>query len=164
MPQKLLYDVSQLNPECVAYSIEEIRKVNPHRHEFEQLTAILLFRPEEKLIVGLREIGHDEFWARGHIPGHPIFPGVLMLEAAAQLGSFYSGKIWQGDGFLGFGGVDEVRFRGIVTPGERLFLIGFAKVVTANRCQFSTQGVVNGKLVFEATILGLRLPVKAQQG
>jgi len=75
MPQKLLYDVSQLDPGQVAFSIEEIRKVNPHRHEFEQLTAILLFRPEEKLIVGLRELRHDEFWVRGHIPGRPLFPG-----------------------------------------------------------------------------------------
>jgi 3-hydroxyacyl-[acyl-carrier-protein] dehydratase len=160
MPQKFLYDVSQLDPHQVAFPIEEIRKVNPHRHEFEQLTAILLFRPEEKLIVGLRELRDDEFWVRGHIPGRPLFPGVLMLEAAAQLCSFYCGKEFPGDGFLGFGGIDEVRFRGIVRPGERLFLVACGKVTTPNRCQFATQGIVGGKLVFEANILGLRLPVK----
>jgi len=160
MPQKFLYDVSQLDPQQVVFTIEDIRKVNPHRHEFEQLTAILLFRPEEKLIVGLRELRHDEFWVRGHIPGRPLFPGVLMLEAAAQLCSFYCGKEFPGDGFLGFGGIDEVRFRGIVRPGERLFLVASGKVTTPNRCQFATQGIVSGRLVFEANILGLRLPVK----
>ena len=84
MPQKFLYDLSRIDIERIEYPIEEIRKLNPHRYEFEQLTGVLLFRPEEKIIVGLRVVRSDEFWIRGHIPGRPIFPGVLMLEAAAQ--------------------------------------------------------------------------------
>jgi len=157
MAQKLLFDLSQLDTSRVQYSIDEIRKVNPHRHEFEQLTAVLLVRLEEKLIVGLRDIRPDEFWARGHIPGRPIFPGVLMLEAAAQLCSFYSGKFISSEGFFGFAAIDDVRFRGIVQPGDRLIIVGRGKVITPSRSQFETQGLVNGKVVFEATMLGLRL-------
>ena len=157
MPQKLLYDLSTVDLERVEYPIEEIRKVNPHRFEFEQLSAIVLIRQEEKLIIGRRDVRPDEFWVRGHIPGRPIFPGVLMLEAAAQLCSFYSGKFVSKGGFLAFGGIDEVRYRGIVSPGDRMFLIAVGRVLTPSRCQFETQGVVNGKVVFEATILGLRL-------
>jgi 3-hydroxyacyl-[acyl-carrier-protein] dehydratase len=158
MAPKLLYDLSKVDIERIEYPIEEIRKLNPHRFEFEQLTGVLLFRPEEKIIVGLRAVLPDEFWVRGHIPGRPIFPGVLMLEAAAQLCSFYCGKVVNDPAFLGFGAIDGVRFRGVVQPGERLILLGSEKVLTGTRCQFVTQGVVGDRLVFEATILGLRIP------
>jgi 3-hydroxyacyl-[acyl-carrier-protein] dehydratase len=157
MPQKLLFDVSNVDVESFEHTIEDIRKVNPHRYEFEQLTAVLRFRPEEKYIVGLRRIREDEFWVRGHVPGRPLFPGVLMLEAAAQLCSFYCGKVVPGEGFLGFGAIDGVRFRGTVSPGENMILIGRENVLTQSRCLFDTQGVVNGKIVFEASILGIRI-------
>lgn len=157
MPQKLLYDVSTLDLGRIEHSIEEIRKINPHRREFEQLTGILLFRPEEKVIVGLRDVREDEFWVKGHIPGRPLLPGVLMLEAAAQLCSFYSGKVVEGHGFLGFAGIDGARFRGVVTPGQRMLIVGVPLVLTPSRCQFETQGVVDGRVVFDATILGVRI-------
>lgn len=157
MAQKLLLDLSTVDLETIEHSIDEIRKVNPHRFEFEQLTAIIRFRPAEKLIIGLRAIREDEFWVRGHIPGRPIFPGVLMLEAAAQLCSFYCGNVVSGEGFLGFGAIDDVRFRGTVSPGEKMILLGVERVLTPSRCLFDTQGVVNGKVVFEASILGLRI-------
>ena len=158
MPQKFLYDLSRIDIERIEYPIEEIRKLNPHRYEFEQLTGVLLFRPEEKIIVGLRVVRSDEFWIRGHIPGRPIFPGVLMLEAAAQLCSFYCGKVVKETAFLGFAAINDVRFRGVVQPGESLILLGSEKVLTPSRCQFVTQGVVGDRLVFEASILGLRIP------
>lgn len=157
MAQKLLYDVTSLDLEHFEHSIEDIRKVNPHRYDFEQLTAILRFRPAEKFIAGVRKVGRDEFWVKGHIPGRPIFPGVLMLEAAAQLCSFYCGTVVGGEGFLGFGAIDRVRFRGAVYPGETMVLLGQEKVLTPSRCLFDTQGIVDGKLVFEASILGIRI-------
>jgi 3-hydroxyacyl-[acyl-carrier-protein] dehydratase len=80
-----------------------------------------------------------------------------MLEAAAQLCSFYIGRHVSNDGFFGFGGIDEVRFRGVVQPGDRLVLIARGITVGLNRSQFATQGVVDGKLVFEAKLLGLRI-------
>lgn len=157
MPQKLLYDVSQLDLGRFVYGPDDIRQVNPHRFEFEQLSGIVHVEESERLIVGLREIRDDEFWCRGHIPGRPIFPGVLMLEASAQLCSFYCGRFISNQGFFGFAAIDGVRFRGVVTPGHRLILIARGKTVTPSRSQFDAQGVVDGRLVFEASILGLRL-------
>jgi 3-hydroxyacyl-[acyl-carrier-protein] dehydratase len=157
MPQKLLFDLSEVDLEATEHSLDEIRRVNPHRFEFEQLTGIIRFRPAERTIVGLRVVRDDEFWVRGHVPGRPIFPGVLMLEAAAQLCSFYCGNVVSGEGFLGFGAIDKVRFRGTVAPGERMILLGVERVLTPSRCLFDTQGVVDGKVVFEASILGLRI-------
>jgi 3-hydroxyacyl-[acyl-carrier-protein] dehydratase len=160
MPAKLLFDLSSIDLEKVEFPLEEIRKVNPQRKEFEQLTAVLYFRPEEKIAVGLRTVRADEFWVEGHIPGRPLFPGILMLEAAAQLCSFYSGKVIgpnTAEGLYGFGGIDHARFRGTVSPGERLLLMASPEVLTPTRSMFLTQGVARGKLVFEATILGIRI-------
>ena len=157
MPQRLLFDIADVDPERPEFTLNDIRKINPHRFEFEQLTAVLRLAPEEKTIVGLRDIRSDEFWVRGHIPGRPLFPGVLMLESAAQLCAFYCGKVMPSEGFLGFAGIDEVRYRGPVTPGQRLLILGLEKTLTPSRCLFATQGVVGGRVVFEATILGLRI-------
>lgn len=157
MAQKLLFDVGDLRFDAPEHTIEDIRKVNPHRFEFEQLTSILRFRPEEKTIIGLRAIRSDEFWVRGHIPGRPLFPGVLMLESAAQLCAFYAGRVVEFRGFMGFAAIDNVRFRGTVVPGDNLVLLGQQKVLTQSRCAFATQGLVNGQVVFEAEILGVRI-------
>jgi 3-hydroxyacyl-[acyl-carrier-protein] dehydratase len=158
MPPKLLVDLSAIDLQRLEYSIEEIRKVNPQRYEFEQLTGIIAFRPEEKFVVGVRRTHQDEFWVRGHVPGRPLLPGVLMIEAAAQLCSFYTGTVFPGlEGLYGFGGVEQARFRGTVTPGDVLVLIARPQVLTPNRSFFLTQGVVGDRLVFDASVLGVRL-------
>ncbi len=157
MPPKPLYQLDSLDLSHRAFSLDDIRAVNAQRFEFEQLSAIIHLDPEEGVIVGLREIGSDEFWVRGHIPGNPVFPGVLMVEAAAQLCSFYCRKVVQTEGFYGFGGIDGARFRGTVGPSNRLYLIARGQSVSPNRSRFATQGIVDGKVVFEGSILGIRL-------
>jgi 3-hydroxyacyl-[acyl-carrier-protein] dehydratase len=89
MPPKLLVDLSGIDLTRVAIPIEKIRAVNPQRYEMEQLSGVITYRPELGYIIGFRDVRPDEFWVRGHIPGRPLFPGVLMIEAAAQLSSFY---------------------------------------------------------------------------
>src|SRR5580704_13693940 len=69
--------------------IEEIRTVNPHRFEFEMLTGIVHIDPTKHLIIGFKNLSTNDFWVRGHMPGVPLFPGVLMCEAAAQLCGYY---------------------------------------------------------------------------
>ena len=158
MAPKIFFDLDALDFSRPAFGIEEIRKLNPQRHEFEQLTAIVGLFPEKKVIIGYRDIGRDEFWVRGHIPGNPIFPGVLMLEAAAQLCSFYYLKHFVDEKrFFGFGGVDQVKFRGTVVPGDRFIIIARGDQLYSRRSVFFCQGVVNGRLVFEAVITGVAI-------
>ncbi len=161
MARKLFFDLESLDPDRFVYSIDEIRRYNAQRFEFEQLTGILHLDLEGKTIVGLRRIGDDEFWRRGHIPGQPLFPGVLIVEAAAQLCSFFSGKAGFSDGFFGFGGLESVRFRGAVGPGDDLLLAARPLVLTARGSKFETQGVVDGRLVYEGTVIGVRMPAPA---
>ena len=81
-----------------------------------------------------------------------------MLEAAAQLSSFFCTKYFEKeDWFIGFGGVDKVRFRGTVRPGDHLVLVAVAKRLTPRISLFATQGLVQGKIVFEAEITGVTI-------
>ncbi|MBY0457941.1 MAG: hypothetical protein K2V38_11425, partial [Gemmataceae bacterium] len=102
--------------------IEEIRAANPHRFEFEMLSGIVHLDPAKHLIAGFKDLRADDFWTRGHMPGFPLFPGVLMCEAAAQLSGYYytTQKIGDPGVLLGLGGVDEAKFVRLVRPGERL--------------------------------------------
>ncbi|MHB2019554.1 MAG: 3-hydroxyacyl-ACP dehydratase FabZ family protein [Candidatus Xenobia bacterium] len=159
MPSPLLVDLSTVNFDNVHYSVDDIRACNPQRFEMEQLTAICHMDVEKATVVGYKDVGGDEFWVRGHVPGRPLLPGVLMLEAAAQLCSFlYKHSVNVGpDKFLGFAGIDDVKFRGTVAPGDRLILIASARELRPRRAIFNTQGVVRDRLAFEATVIGMPL-------
>ena len=155
MPPPLLCDLSSIDLERVIAGPDEIRARNPHRFEMELCDAIVHYAPEEGVIVGYHDAREDEFWVRGHIPGRPLMPGVLMVEAAAQVCSYYYKDQHPDVPFFGFAGIENVRFRVTVEPGQRLWLIGKKGEFKRRRATFEAQGVVDGKLAFEATIIGM---------
>ncbi len=139
--------------------IEEIRAVNPQRFEFEMLTGIVHIDPAKQLIIGFKDLAPTDFWARGHMPGFPLFPGVLMCEAAAQLSGFYylTQKIGDPGSLLGLAGIDEARFVRTVRAGERLVLVGTGVKVHRRLTKFRVVGSVGGEKTFEATVAGVPL-------
>jgi 3-hydroxyacyl-[acyl-carrier-protein] dehydratase len=155
MAPPLLVDLSKIDLSRTLMTVEEIRQYNPHRYEIEQLSGVIHLDPAAGQIVAYKDVRPDEFWVRGHIPGRPLFPGVLMIEAAAQMSSLYYKKVLNDPRFLGFGGVDGVKFRGQVAPGDRLLLLGQVVELRNRRAVFDTQGVVGDRLVFEARITGM---------
>ena len=157
MPPQLLYDISAIDLNKVLYDREAIRKVNPQRGDMEQLNAIVYAVPEQGRIIGYKDVRDDEFWVEGHIPGRPLLPGVLMIEAGAQLASFYTRKFVGWKGFIGFGGADAIRFRAPVTPGQRLYIVGQKMWERHHRIECKIQGLVDGAIVFEAAIVGTEL-------
>lgn len=163
MPPQLHLNPAALDLDHVVADLEAIRRVNPQRFEMEQLSAIVHLDPERQVIAGYKDVGRDEFWVRGHMPGYPLLPGVLLCEAAAQLCSYYicTQSLLQGD-FLGFGGLENVRFRGSVHPGDRVILIG--KLVRYHRRQtvFNVQGFVGTSMVFHADIIGVPMTRKEE--
>ena len=139
--------------------IEEIRRVNPHRYEFEMLTGIVHLDAARHTVVGFKDVRAEDFWARGHMPGFPLFPGVLMCEAAAQLCAYYysAQHIGDADSLLGLAGIDEARFIRTVRPGERLVLIGTGVKLHRRLTRFRVVGKVGAEKAFEALITGVPL-------
>jgi 3-hydroxyacyl-[acyl-carrier-protein] dehydratase len=124
----------------------------------EQLDAIVYVDRAQHICIGYKDVRDDEFWVRGHMPGYPLLPGVLMCEAAAQLVSYYTvtSGLKVGD-YVAFGGMEDVRFRGPVRPGDRLLLIGKGRRVHRRQTIFNVQGFVGKSLVFHADIIGVQL-------
>jgi 3-hydroxyacyl-[acyl-carrier-protein] dehydratase len=160
-----LLDLSQLDFSKPIATIEDIRKVNPQRFEMEQLTAIVHIDQSVWSCVGYKDVTENEFWVRGHMPGLPLMPGVVMLECVAQLCSYVTQKHdLLGAAMVGFGGLEDVRFPGPVLPGDRLILMCLLDKVRRGRmivCRF--QGAVKDRVVVEGVLKGIPIPVEALQ-
>lgn len=167
MPAKsLILDFSAYNVDRVLAGIEEIRRYNPQRFEMEQLTAIVYDDVESGICVGYKDVTADEFWVRGHMPGMPLMPGVIMCEAAAQLCSYHVQRhnLLAAE-MIGFGGLDGVRFRGTIVPGDRLVIVAEKLQIRPGamiRSRF--QCFVREQLVCEGSIRGIPIPVQALTG
>lgn len=157
--KEYIVDPSLIDPHHVIADLDEIRRRNPQRYEMEMLTAVVYLDPENVVAVGYKDVTDQEFWVRGHMPGRPLMPGVLMCETAAQLCSFVVHRLdILGSGIVGFGGLEEVRFRGPVVPGDRFFMACRQKKVRRHRmihCDF--QGMVNSEIVCEGQLIGVAL-------
>ncbi len=166
MPEKdLLVDLSQVDFDRPLFGPEEIRKYNPQRFEMEQLSAVVYVNEQDYSCAGYKDVTDQEFWVRGHMPGMPLMPGVVMLEAIAQLCSFVTQKFdLLGAAMVGFGGLEDVRFRDPVLPGDRLIVMCRLDKVRRGRmivCRF--QGAVTDRIVVEGTLKGIPIPVEALQ-
>ena len=157
MPPPLLVDLSKIDMNRIELPIEEVRKYNAHRYEMEQLSGVIHVDREKRVAVGFKDVRSDEFWVRGHIPGRPLMPGIVMMEAAGQLCALlYKVAISNLPGtFLGFGGMNNVKFRRTVVPGEKLILLAHCTDERLRRVVFDTQGLVGGQFVFEGQIIGM---------
>ncbi|MEY2806131.1 MAG: 3-hydroxyacyl-ACP dehydratase FabZ family protein [Planctomycetia bacterium] len=108
--------------------------------------------------VAWKEIRADDWWAADHIPGRPLFPGVLMCESAAQLCSWdYMERTPGFAGFLGFAGMDGTRFRGAVEPAGTMLFACKPLKVRSRMFVYAAQGFYGGELVFETEIIGTAL-------
>ncbi len=164
MPPVALVDPATIDTSTVLVDREGIRLGNLQRFEMEQLTAIVALDPDRHLIIGYKDIEPDEFWVRGHMPDYPLMPGVMICEAAAQLSSYYCHAIKLNEsGFIGFGGMEDVRFRGPVRPGDRLVLVSQATRVNRRQAIFETQGFVEANMVYHGRIIGVPLTSRAEQ-
>ena len=157
MATEFVVDLDAIDLNTVRFGPSDLDADLPQTGHMRHCDGVLWHNPEFTAGVGVKIVRPDEFWVEGHIPGRPLLPGVLMIEAAAQMASFLNTKSGRVKGFLGFTRADEISFRGQVVPGDRLLLL--ANLLEFNRRRFVShcQGVVNGKLVFDGKITGMTL-------
>ena len=161
----LILDFSEYDLDQILADKEEIRRYTPQRFGMEQLTAVVYDDCKAGICVGYNDLSNEEFWVEGHMPGMPLMPGVLVCEAAAQLCTF---QVKKNDtmkvDLVGFGGIDKVRFRGIIRPGDRLVIVTKQlKLRPGRMIRSQFQGFVNEELVAEGEIIGISLPIDALQ-
>ncbi len=158
----LIIDLAEIDLNHIVADLDEIRRHNRQRYEMEQLTAVVYDDPKRLICVGYKDITDHEFWVRGHLPGMPLMPGVIMCEAAAQLCSYFTHKHdLLGCKVVGFGGMQDVRFRDPVRPGDRLVVVCQQLKVRRGAmivCRF--QAFVGESMVVDGQIKGIPLPIE----
>jgi len=138
----------------IVLGIEQIKEMLPHREPFLFIDAVT--KLESNLIEGYRDIKAEEFYFAGHFPGFPVMPGVLMVEAIAQIGIMLVCKVREerrGRKTL-FAGIESVRFRRQVSPGDRLLFS--ADIVGGRSSVYKIHGTakVGDELACEAIVIG----------
>ncbi len=140
--------------------IEQIQKLLPHRYPMLLVDRIVGFEDGVK-VQGIKCITANEPFFQGHFPGHPIMPGVLMLEALAQLGIIFA-KLTTGgmrmDQMCYFAGAESVKFRRPVVPGDMLTLEMSLIKRRSSHWKMQGLGTVEGEKVIEAVLLAAEAP------
>ncbi len=157
MPPPPLFDLAGIELDRVVLTREEVYARLPQRHEFMQLDGVVHIDLEHARGIGVRHVRDDEWWVRGHVPGKPILPGVLLLEMAAQTSAVLNSIAHEFSEFLAFGGVEECKFRGAVYPPATIYMLCQELEFRPRRLRSRTQALVDDRIVFEAVITGLRL-------
>ena len=138
------------------YGIEDIMKVLPHRYPFLLVDRVLEFE-ERKRIVGIKNVTINEPFFQGHFPGHPIMPGVLIVEAMAQVGGMLLlGTLEEPDTkVVYFMSIDNIKFRKPVRPGDQI--VFEVEMVQVRGKIAKTRGVarVDGEVVAEAEMAAM---------
>jgi 3-hydroxyacyl-[acyl-carrier-protein] dehydratase len=130
----------------------EIEKILPHREPFLLLDEVIEMEPGAR-VVARKRVREDEWYLAGHFPGRPIMPGVLMVEALAQTGAVAVLSEEQNRGKLAlFAGIDDVRFKRIVEPGDELELVCDLERVRGPIGRGKARATVGGELAVRGTL------------
>ncbi|HSM80046.1 MAG TPA: 3-hydroxyacyl-ACP dehydratase FabZ [Nodosilinea sp.] len=135
------------------FSAEEIYALLPHRYPFALVDRIVDYTPGKRA-TGLKNVSLNEPHFQGHFPGHPIMPGVLIVEAMAQVGGVVLAQLPGVSGLCVFAGIDKVRFRRPVVPGDQLIMT--VELLALKRLRFGKmhgRAEVNGQLACEGELM-----------
>lgn len=141
------------SPAKTIFNLEDIQALLPHRYPFALVDRIIEYVPGERA-VGLKNVTFNEPQFQGHFPGRPIMPGVLIVEAMAQVGGIVLTQMPGVDGLCMFAGIDKVRFRRPVVPGDQLIMSVTLLVVKRQRFgKMQARAEVDGQVVCEGELM-----------
>jgi len=136
-----------------ALDVNEVMRTLPHRYPFLMVDRVIEFQGDMKAI-GVKAVSINEPYFQGHFPGHPVMPGVLQLEAMAQVASIVMMRKTENSGKIGyFMSADDVKFRKPVMPGDTLFIECELTSMKKRLGKASCRCLVNGEVVSEAELL-----------
>lgn len=142
-----------VSPENIVLDINEIMQILPHRYPFLLVDRIVEFEVGKR-IVGIKNVSMNEPFFQGHFPGHPVMPGVLIIEAMAQIGGVFCLHAEANRGKLAyFMAINNAKFRRPVFPGDQLRIELTPIIVKARNGKFRGEAFIDGKLVAEAEIM-----------
>lgn len=162
---RMIIDLSSLDLSRRLYSRDDIARYIPHRGNMALIDSIVWETSDHKQGVAVKHVRDDEFWVKGHFPDKAMMPGVLMIEAGAQLGCFLYNIRRPDPKIVAFLRIESASFRSMVVPGDDLYLL--CNEVKFGRRHFISdiQGVVGDRIAFDARITGMSLPaVPGQPG
>jgi 3-hydroxyacyl-[acyl-carrier-protein] dehydratase len=151
---KVTGDIPTVSETKKTFNIEEIQKLLPHRYPFLLLDRIIDYVPG-KSAIGIKNVTFNEPFFQGHFPGRSIMPGVLIVEAMAQVGGVVMTQVAEMEGglFL-FAGIDKVRFRRQVVPGDQLVMTLELLWVKQRRFgKMQAKAEVDGQLACEGELM-----------
>jgi 3-hydroxyacyl-[acyl-carrier-protein] dehydratase len=141
-------------PNTPILTLEDIHKLLPHRYPFSLVDRVIDYSPGKRA-VGIKNVTFNEPHFQGHFPGRPIMPGVLIVEAMAQVGGIVLTQLPDiPDGLFMFAGIDKVRFRRPVVPGDQLVMT--VDLLSVKRRRFGKmygRAEVDGQLVAEGELM-----------
>ena len=145
------------DPVAMPVDVSRIQELLPHRYPFLLVDRVLELEPNQR-ILAVKNVSINEPFFQGHFPGHPVMPGVLVLEALAQAGGLLTqlsaANVGAGDEKLFYlVKIDNARFARMVVPGDRLMLEVKLKRVIRNMAMYECSASVDGKVVASADIL-----------
>lgn len=138
----------------LVFDVQAIQRILPHRFPFLLVDRIVELVPQER-VVGYKNVTINEPFFSGHFPGHPIMPGVLIIEAMAQVGGvlLLNTEADPDSKLVYFTGIDNVRFRKPVLPGDQLWFEVEMVKYRRSMCKMAGKAFVDGELVCEAELM-----------
>ncbi len=157
-----LFSIEAIDPEQIAVPQEALVEAIPHRGDMLLLDHIAWVDHSGNRALGVKRLRHDEFWVAGHFPDQPVMPGVLMVEAGAQL-ALYLCKRYMPQAEAGtLLRIENARFRSGAAPGDTLLILCSLVERNRNLFCFDIQGQVGKRIAFDGRIVGW--PRRARQG
>ena len=154
---KPILDLSAIDLSVRLHGKDTIERYIPHRGVMSLLDWVVWETPDFRQGVALKRVRDDEFWVPGHFPEKAMMPGVVMIEAGAQMSCYLYNRRLPGPKVIAFLRIEDAAFRSRVEPGDDLYVLCNEVKFSRRRFVSDIQGMVGERVAFEARITGMQL-------